>query len=66
VNRHIKYFNESVTKEILNYKISYIKDSGSDDFYITLGSENFDNLIKTLKNSLSDTEFKSIYSVKVV
>jgi len=59
--------NEDVIKKddrIINYLVSYRKDS-SRIVDMSIGSDDLLDLAIRLKNSFSETEFKSIFEIKI-
>lgn len=68
--KNIQRFNEhqedvNISDErIINYIISYTKETTKTDVDISLGANNLDNLIKRLKSSLSENEFNSIWKIE--
>jgi hypothetical protein len=64
--KHLKTqakLNEAYEGKITNYIISYIKDT-TRLVDMSMGADNFDDLIKRLKKSLSESEFDSISKIE--
>jgi len=57
--------NETHRHKIINYVISYTRDSTQSDWDMSISSDDLEDLVRKLKSHLSENEFDSIFKIEI-